>query len=127
MKILKNWPKMRDYVDGLLDHIGDIIRENNHDVPFGVTSLEYMYVAMREAATDKNMLNAEHLCSKFTFNDIMDAIIKMDPSDIIAFAAIFKSFRYDDGNIDDVWGFNINRKCEYAKTVRETYEQMCQP
>lgn len=125
MKILKNWPKMRDYVDGLLDHIGDIIRENNHDVPFGVTSLEYMYVAMREAATDKNMLNAEHLCSKFTFNDIMDAIIKMDPSDIIAFAAIFKSFRYDDGNIDDVWGFNINRKCEYAKTVRETYEQMC--
>lgn len=125
MKIFKSWTKMRNYVEDLLDHIGDIIRENNHDVPFGVTPLEYMYVAMREAATDENVLNAEHLCSKFTFNDIMDAIVKMDPSDIIAFAAIFKSIRYDSSNIDDVWGFNVNRECSYDKTVRETYEQMC--
>ena len=125
MKIFKSWPKMRDYVDDLLDQLGTIIRTNNPDVPFDVTPLEYMYVAMREAATDKNMLNAEHLCSKFTFNDIMDAIVKMEPSGIIAFAAMFKSVRYDVSNVDDVWGFNTNRKCEYDKTVRETYEQMC--
>lgn len=125
MKIFKSWPKMRNYVDDLLDQLGTIIRTNNPDVPFDVTPLEYMYVAMREAATDKNMLNAEHLCSKFTFNDIMDAIVKMEPSGIIAFAAMFKSVRYDVSNVDDVWGFNTNRKCEYDKTVRETYEQMC--
>ena len=125
MKIFKSWPKMRDYVDDLLDRIGNIIRENNHDVPSEVTPLEYMYVAMREVATDKNMPNAEHLCSKFTFNDIMDTITEMIPSDIIVFAAIFKSFRYDTSDIDDVCGFNTNRKCEYDKTVRETYEQMC--
>ena len=109
MKIFKSWPKMRDYVDDLLDQLGTIIRTNNPDVPFDVTPLEYMYVAMREAATDKNILNAEHLCSKFTFNDIMDAIVKMEPSGIIAFAAMFKSVRYDVSNVDDVWGFNTNR------------------
>lgn len=125
MRIFKNWPRMRDYIDDLLDQLGNIIRTNNPDVPFDVTPLEYMYVAMREAATDTIMLNAEHLCDKFTFNDIMDAIVKMEPSGIIAFAAMFKSVRYDVSNINDIWGFNTNRKCEYDKTVRETYEQMC--
>ena len=43
MKRFKDWPKMKNYIDDLRDHIGNIIRLNNHDVPSAVTTLEYMY------------------------------------------------------------------------------------
>lgn len=120
MKRFKTLAETKEFMDGVLYRVGNIIRAHRY-LPDNVSTLEYLYMAMAEYI-DPESSARDNLCDEFPLPDLMRGIAKMSTEDILGVAAICKAFRIKHVKRGDIeWNFNVDHGCRYAETIRAEY------